>query len=175
MKNQPKILCLITLLCIFENFWSYFKPLSISFWSFCIYIINTHSGVTDVPGIFLFYFLQILFIIFRRRNGREKERERNINIRNTGMCLANCPVLGLNLRLRHVPWLGIELLTLCFVGQYPTNWATPVRGGVIFRSLFWSLIIVCSLCQVALKISLEFWKIWKIRPLSLPKSKLLGF
>ena len=67
-----------------------------------------------------FFFFKILFL--ERGEGREKERE-------TSMCgcLSHAPYLGPGLQLRHVPWLGIELVTLWFAGQCSIHWATPAR------------------------------------------------
>ena len=41
---------------------------------------------------------------------------------------------------RRVPWLGIELVTFCFVGRCPTHWATPVRA----RTAFKCVLLLCS-------------------------------
>ena len=43
---------------------------------------------------------------------------------------------GPNLKPRHVPRLGIELVTFCFVGQLPTNWTTLIRAVDMF-SAYW--------------------------------------
>ena len=55
--------------------------------------------------------------------GREKERERNIDpLPFTHTPTGDWPVT------RHVLWLGIEPATFCFAGWCPTHWATPVRA-----------------------------------------------
>ena len=36
---------------------------------------------------------------------------------------------GPGLQPRHVPWLGIKLVTFWFAGWCPTHWATPVRAS----------------------------------------------
>ena len=41
---------------------------------------------------------------------------------------------GLNPQSRHVPWSGIELVTLCFSKWYPTKWAAPV-GAIVYSCL----------------------------------------
>ena len=35
---------------------------------------------------------------------------------------------GPGLQHRHVPWLGIEQVTLCFAGWHSAHWATPARA-----------------------------------------------
>ena len=89
-----------------------------------------------------------LFIFIERGEGRENERERNINV----WLPVTCPLWGPSLQPRHVPWLGIKLVTLWFTGQHSIHWATPARaiGCPIDKSLplkenwAWTL-QVCSL------------------------------
>ena len=45
-------------------------------------------------------------------------------------CLSHAPHWGSGLQFRHVPWLGIELVTLWFAGQNSIHWATPARAKV---------------------------------------------
>ena len=52
-------------------------------------------------------------------------------------CLLCIPKWGPGLQPRHVPWLGIKLVTLWFAGRHSIHWATPVRAH-------W-LILVCAL------------------------------
>ena len=68
------------------------------------------------------------FIYFYRGGGREKERERNISVWLPLMY----PHWGPGLKSRHVPWLGIEPVTLWFTVQCSMHWATPARA--IFRT-----------------------------------------
>ena len=58
-----------------------------------------------------FFFLNILFIYFSRegKGGRKKGRETSV----CG-CLSHAPYWGPGPQPRHVPRLGIELVTLCF-------------------------------------------------------------
>ena len=42
-------------------------------------------------------------------------------------CLSQAPYWGPGPQPRHVLWLGIELVTLCFTGWYSIHWATPAR------------------------------------------------
>ena len=70
-----------------------------------------------------FFFLQTLFIF--RGERREKEKERNINV---WLPLVHTPNWGPGLQPRHVPWLGIEPVTLWFTGWCSVFWATPTRA-----------------------------------------------
>ena len=53
-----------------------------------------------------------VYLFLGRREGREKERESNINM----WLPLTCPLLGPGPQPRHVPWLGIEPATLWFTG-----------------------------------------------------------
>ena len=72
------------------------------------------------------YFLFNLkkYSIYLFLKGREKEREKNINV---WLPLQN-PNWGPGPQLRHVPWLGIESLTLWFSVQHSIHWSTPARA-----------------------------------------------
>ena len=78
----------------------------------------------------VFFFLKILFVylfiylfIERGKGGRKRGRE-------TSMCgcLLSTSYWGPGPQPRHAPWLGIELVTLCFVVQCSIHWATPARA-----------------------------------------------
>ena len=56
--------------------------------------------------------------------GRGKERERNVNV----WLPVVCPNWGPGPQPRHVPWLGIEPVTLWFTGWCSIHWATPARA-----------------------------------------------
>ena len=69
-------------------------------------------------------FLKILFI-FRERGKGGRERERNISV-----VVACAPPSGESgLQPRHVPYLRIEPVTLCFIGRSSIHRATPARAG----------------------------------------------
>ena len=85
---------------------------------------------------FYFYFFKDFIYLFSGRGeGRVKER------RETLMCeryidhlpLACPPNWGPGLQPQHVPWLGIELVTLRFTDRRSIHWATPVKVPLIFR------------------------------------------
>ena len=43
-------------------------------------------------------------------------------------CLLHAPLLGTWPTTRHVPWLGIESVTLWFTGWHSVHWTTPARA-----------------------------------------------
>ena len=45
-------------------------------------------------------------------------------------CLSHTPCLEPSLQPRHVPWLGVEQMTLWFAGWHSVHWATPVRAEI---------------------------------------------
>ena len=78
-----------------------------------------------------FFFLKIFIYLFlERREGREKEMERNISV---WLPLTH-PHWGPGPQPRHVPWLGIELVILWFAGSHSIHWATPARVAESFLS-----------------------------------------
>ena len=52
-------------------------------------------------------------------------------------CLSLAPYWGPGPQPSHVPWLGIELVTLWFTGWHWIHWATPARAHLV---LFYSAI-----------------------------------
>ena len=86
---------------------------------------------------FCFKFTWRITSFSEKGEGREKERERNINVREIHWLVASHmhPDQGPNLKPRHVPWLKIEPITLHFAECCPTRWATPVRAWkIIFKT-----------------------------------------
>ena len=79
---------------------------------------NNHRWIRSFFKIFFFS------LILERGGGREKERERNINVREKHQSTASCmyPNLqGMNLQPRHVPCLGIKPATLRSAWWHSTN------------------------------------------------------
>ena len=73
-----------------------------------------------------------IYLLLERREGREKERERNINVWLPVMH----PLLGESgPQPMHVPWLGIEPVTFWFAGPHSIHWSPParVRKGFFFK------------------------------------------
>ena len=79
---------------------------------------------------YIFFKKGFIYLFLEKGEGREKERERNIN----GVASHRCPTWGANLQPKHVPWLEIEPATLHFAGWCLTDWATPViRAHLPFK------------------------------------------
>ena len=75
----------------------------------------TCLGMKRLDAIPFFFLLRFYVFIFRE-SGREKEREKNINVRKTSIgCLSLAPGQGTQSTTSHMPWLGIQPLTFCFV------------------------------------------------------------
>ena len=76
-----------------------------------------------------FLFLNILFIYFQREGKGRRKRGWE-----TSMCgwLSRSPHWRPGPHPRHVPWLGIKLVTLWFIGQHSIHWATPARAALSF-------------------------------------------
>ena len=71
------------------------------------------------------FFKKKLFIYFlERREGREKERERNISV----WLPLIAPDWGPDPQSRHVPWLGIKPTILWFAGRHSVRWVSPARA-----------------------------------------------
>ena len=70
-----------------------------------------------------------IYLFLERGEGREKERERNITVREKHWSVASltCPDQGPNLQPSHVPWPRIKRAAFHFAEWRPTNWATVVR------------------------------------------------
>ena len=98
-------------------------------WSSSSIFLSAIFKSFNFTTLFFFSFFKILLGLFLERGeGREKDRERNINM---WLPLPH-PQLGTWPTTRHVPWLGIELATLWFTGQHSVHWATPARAQYSF-------------------------------------------
>ena len=82
--------------------------------------IDSHNYKMRVVFLFLLFFKEF-YLFLERRGGREKGRETLI------AWLSHAPNWGSGPQPRHVPWLGIKLVTFCSMGQCPTHQATLVR------------------------------------------------
>ena len=79
------------------------------------------SGIAGSYGSSMF---NIIYLFIFREEGKEKERERNINV---WLPLAH-PPLGTWPKPRHGPWPGMDPVTLWFAGLCSVRWATPARA-----------------------------------------------
>ena len=105
---------------------SHFLPLVISYFM----IFSLQAELLSFPSGFPFIFLRFYFylLFFREgKGGRKRGRETS-----TCVCLSRAPYWGPGPQPRHVPWLGIELMTLWFAGWCSIHWATPARARFSF-------------------------------------------
>ena len=116
-------------------------PLHCSFPAATYVSVFPHSPCFMFQGYLHFFFCELSghlscsffkkrFYLFIFREGKG-ERKRG---RETSMCgrLSGTPYQGPGLQARHVPWLGIEPLTLWFAGRHSIYWATPAKGSARF-------------------------------------------
>ena len=96
------------------------------------------------------------FIYWKRGREGEREGEKNQCVIASHTCLNWRP----NLQPRHVPWLGIELVTFCFAGQCPTNWATLVRAKALYAFLRLNHLFNYSLHSALFCISFRCTALW---------------
>ena len=98
--------------------------------SSCFNIILCYNLSYSSLSTFFKYF--IYFIFTEGKGGRKRE---------TSMCgcLSSAPYWGPGLQPRHVPWLGLKLVTLWFTGRHSIHRATPAR------TLFNMFFISCSI------------------------------
>ena len=85
------------------------------------------DAVMQLPSI-SFYFKRFYLFVFRER-GREREREGE---KHYVVASHAPPHWGPALQPRHVPWLGIEPVTLLFASWHSIHWATPARACLPF-------------------------------------------
>ena len=75
------------------------------------------------------------YIYFQRQGERERNRGRETSLCG---CSSHIPHWGPGPHPRHVPWLGIEPVTLCFAVQCSIHWATPAKAHNCFSTwIYW--------------------------------------
>ena len=82
---------------------------------------------------FWLFFFFLRFYLFNFREGKGKRRRRKREMSMCG-CLSCAPYWGPGLQPRHVPWLGIELVTI--FGSQPT--LNPLSYTSQGKSVFFS-------------------------------------
>ena len=88
----------------------------------------THSHLCfPFEVIYIFCFKDFIYLFLERGEGRKRGKETPV----CG-CLSSTPYWGPGLQPRHVPWLGIEPVTLWFAGWCSIPWAPPGRAIYIF-------------------------------------------
>ena len=97
----------------------------------------------EVEVKILFFLRFYLFIFRERKREGEREGEKHQCARETLTgYLSHTPIQGPGLQPRHVPWLGIKLVTFQFAGQGSIHWATLARMVTIlkqFKRFNWNL------------------------------------
>ena len=89
------------------------------------------------PHLRICFLKEILFIYFLERGeGREKKKERNIDVPEKHPLVAHTSRWEPGLQPRYVPCLGIKPVIFRLAGQCSIYWASPAK-----RSMF--LLIVC--------------------------------
>ena len=88
-------------------------------------------------------------------------------------CLLHAPYCRPGLQPRHVPWLGIEPVTLWFVRQCSVHWATPARLTVDLDDIFlmnngvaYILYACLQSIYLSLSVSSNFLHVWWLKDCS---------
>ena len=98
---------------------------SSSYTSICLFILKRWL-------YFICFLEDCIYLFLPRGEGREKERERKIDVRNIDWLPLTYPNWGPILQPTHVPWLGIEPVTFQFAGWHSIHWDTPARASSIY-------------------------------------------
>ena len=120
---------------------SFFGEEFVEYWKICFSKMWLNSLV-------LLFLKDFIYLFLKRGEGREKKREKH-------QCVVASHVpqpWGPGPQPRHVPWLGIELVTLWFTGLHSIHWATPARA------LYICLIVVTRDLSISLVFSFFFFK-----------------
>ena len=112
------------------------------YWSIIRTVFPRRAKVNLPPQLFslpyplptCYFFKGFIYSFLDRGAGREKERERKIGVWENHWSVASCMHLnwGPGPQPKHVPWPGIKLVTFCFVGWLPSNYATQIRAAHMF-------------------------------------------
>ena len=88
--------------------------------------------------------MSVSLLFLEREEGREKERERNTDVWEKHQSIASpmCPNWGQGPQPMHVPWLGVEPVTVHLSEWHPTPWATLIKANLV------SILLVCSVCSL---------------------------
>ena len=99
---------------------------------------------------FLFFF-KILFIYFSREGKGRRESGRETSMCGCLLCACPPPTQEPGPQPRHVPWLGIKLVTLWFAGWCSIHWATPTRALSTFLRWGKHYLDHFKICSIAIK------------------------
>ena len=101
-----------------------------------LWLSNIASHICTTAFKKIIWLKNILFIYFLdRREGKEKERGRKINVWLPQMSLPP----GSWPTARHVPWVEIKLATFWFAGPCSIHWATSARAvpQLFYPLVYW--------------------------------------
>ena len=103
------------------------------------------SGQSRANVINLVYFKDFI-LYFREGKGRERERDRSIDVRGKHWSVASCtpPNWGPGPKPRYAPWRGIEPATFQFAGWHSSCWATPARANLTYFKCIILYVVVVS-------------------------------
>ena len=98
--------------------------------------------------IYIYFLTDIIYLFLERGEGRERGRD-------ISMCgfLSCATYWGPCLQPRHVPWLGIKLMTLWLAGWCSIHWVT------MSRAIYFLITILASLTTVLYCWKLKYWEI----------------
>ena len=82
-----------------------------------------------------------IYLLLGRGKEREKKRERNVNVLEIHRLVAS-PTSPAGWQTRHVPRMGIELVTFWFTGWHSIHWATAARAK---SSIFIHFLSICPI------------------------------
>ena len=119
----------------------------ISLW-FCFWVLNSYLEL----NILVFLKKDCIYLFIFRERGRQGRRKGDV--RQCVFAFMH-PHWGPGPPPRPVPWLGIKLVTLWFIGWLSIHWATPARTK---QSSF----LISNLFASGLAFQLILWNSWSV-------------
>ena len=102
--------------------------------TFCAWVNHSHG--VQLRTIVFFFFLRFYLFIFREKGREGKKRSKT----SMCACLLQASYWGHSLQPSHVPWLGIQPVTLWFPGPLSIHWATIARA----RTTLFHIFVLCT-------------------------------
>ena len=142
--------CLYIIFQIDPTFYQFSQVSSnIPCWLLCLGSTKGGTFVSEQLFFFFFFFLKdFIYLFLERGEEREKESEKSMSEKHWSVASRMHHDRGPNPQPRHVPWLGIKLVTFGFLGRCPTSWGTQSGpGSFLVRLGLWlclGLVLVTS-------------------------------